>query len=132
MTYYTYNTINRPKPTLRESYVPDEDRVWKRDPKLWGPHLWMYLHYSAANYPEFPTPIEVHDMTTWLRTMYVTIPCATCSQHYREYIDSTPDLPRICSSRDTLFKYLVDLHNKVNERHHKSTMSYEEAYQLYN
>jgi hypothetical protein len=105
---------------------------WKNDPKLWGPHLWAYLHYSAMNYPENPSRKEIDEMINWLCSLPVTIPCDNCSKHYRGYIEKNKNnLPVICSNKDTLFNFLVDIHNKVNERNGKPIMSYEDARKLY-
>jgi hypothetical protein len=102
------------------------------DPKVWGPHLWAYLHYSAANYSDHPTPAERKEMKNWLCSLPVTIPCDNCSRHYRKYITKNKHkLDEICSDKNKLFNFLVDIHNKVNERNGKRIMSYEEALQLY-
>jgi len=105
---------------------------WKRDPTLWGPHLWAYLHFSASNYPDKPSGEQIEEMKQWLCSLPVTIPCSSCSQHYKAYIDARRgDLDVVCGSRNTLFKFLVDIHNKVNERNGKTEMSYADAWKLY-
>lgn len=106
---------------------------WKKDPKLWGPHLWSYMHYSAANYPNNPTDQEIDDMKKWLCSLPVTIPCNNCSKHYKQYIDKNKyRLDDICSCRDKLFNFLVDIHNKVNIRNGKREINYNEARKMYN
>ena len=105
---------------------------WSRDPRKWGPHLWSYMHYAAANFPDHPTPKETCDMVTWLSTLHVTIPCESCRVHYKKHIDkSKPMLHTICSSRDALFKFLVDTHNSVNKRNKKPEVTYEQAKHIY-
>lgn len=105
---------------------------WSKDPLQWGPHLWMYMHFAAANYPEQPTERDVQEMINWLCSLPVTIPCDSCRTHFRRYIEkSKPRLPEICSDKERLFNFLVDIHNKVNERNQKPIMSYEEAKQIY-
>ena len=103
-----------------------------KDPRVWGPPLWRYLHLSAANYPKNPTVREARAMMDWLIHLPVTIPCESCGVHYRQYITRNYNrLPVICSSRDNLFKFLVDIHNKVNERNGKRCLTYDEAWKLY-
>lgn len=130
------------QPTIQEMPIPTADksslckdetcREWEKDPKIWGPHLWMYMHYAAANYPKYPTENDINEMVEWLCTLPVTIPCQNCRFHYKKYIDKEkPRLREICSRRDTLFNFLVDVHNKVNERNNKKIISYEEARELY-
>ena len=102
------------------------------DPKIWGPILWSYLHYSAINYPEHPTKQQVKEMKDWLCSLPTTIPCKNCSQHYRKYIEQNREqLDKICSCRDHLFNFLVDIHNKVNKRNGKKELTYDEARKIY-
>lgn len=105
---------------------------WKKDPTLWGPHLWYYLHYSAANYPSNPNKQEIEAMKNWLCSLPVTIPCENCSKHYNAYINKNKSkLDDICSDKQKLFNFLVDIHNKVNQRNGKPEMSYEDAWNMY-
>ncbi len=139
MTYTTLNAqksrtiISNQKYLLEpvaESFYTCKD--WKKDPKIWGPHLWAYLHYSAANYPEHPTESEIQEMIHWLCSLPVTIPCVNCSKHYRKYIEDTkPYLYNICSNKESLFNFLVDIHNKVNIRNGKPEMTYDQARKIY-
>ncbi len=126
----TINTLN--------TYPPVEQKTcsggggWSNDPKVWGRHLWYYLHTCAMNYPENPTPTDKKEMEEWLKTLPVTLPCRNCSKHYRSYIEENASrLPEICSTRENLFNFLVDIHNKVNARTDKEEMSYDDARKLY-
>lgn len=111
--------------------TPSENQ-WSRDPRKWGPYLWTYMHYAAANYPEQPTEQEIHDMMNWLCTLHVTIPCTNCQVHYKRYIDQyKPYLYRICANKHHLFNFLVDIHNQVNKRNNKPIVSYEQAREMY-
>lgn len=105
---------------------------WKKDPKIWGPHLWYYMHYSAANYPNSPTAHQKHAMKQWLQSLSVTIPCGNCGHHFNQYIRKHQHrMDEICNSRETLFRFLVDIHNKVNQTHGKPAMSYKEAKSIF-
>jgi hypothetical protein len=103
-----------------------------KDPRTWGPHLWYYLHTSAANYPTHPSVTEQRAMKQWLKTLPVTIPCENCSYHYARYVkEHEAMLDKICQSRDQLFEFFVDLHNQVNRRNRKPIFTYEQARSLY-
>lgn len=105
---------------------------WKKDPTIWGPSLWYYLHFSAANYPDYPDDKTAREMHDWLCSLPVTIPCDNCSKHYRGYIEQNKrDLMNICKNKKKLFKFLVDIHNKVNARNGKPIMSLEDAEKMY-
>jgi hypothetical protein len=100
------------------------------DPKLWGVHLWQFLHYSVKKFPEHPNQIEISLMKSWISSLPIIIPCETCKRHYKEYIDAS-NLDSVCSSRMTLFNFMVDIHNAVNTRLGKPVISHEEAWSMY-
>lgn len=105
---------------------------WTKNPSLWGPHLWSYLHYSASQYPDKPTKSQKKRMKQWLWTLGVTIPCSQCSHHYTQHIKKHKmNLDSICNSKANLFTFLVDTHNKVNERSGKNAMTYQKAIEEY-
>jgi hypothetical protein len=102
-------------------------------PKVWGPPLWFTLHNSASKYPMSPSAIVREKMKNIIIGLPVLLPCEVCKEHATAYIEKYFDqLDEICSTRDNLFKFFVDFHNKVNERHDKPLMTYETAYKLYN
>ena len=103
-----------------------------KNPKNWGPHLWYYLHTSAANFPKNPNKSQRRNMKQWLSTLATTIPCENCSSHYGAYINKhRHSLDDICSDKDKLFNFLVDCHNQVNKRHNKKIVNYDEARKMY-
>lgn len=115
-----------------EPFQKKMEPVKTNDPKVWGPHLWTYLHCSAANYPEQPTSQQIDDMIAFLISLKSTLPCPNCKVHYGQYIQQNKDRLRdICSNRNRLFNFTVDIHNKVNERNNKRLVSYDEAWKMY-
>lgn len=118
--------------SLSSSSDPTEEEIKSNDPRVWGPHLWKYMHCSAANYPEKPTSDQIDQMITWLKTLTVTIPCKKCKDHYGQYINRhQTSLRDICASKDKLFNFIVDIHNQVNRRNNKPIVTYDEARRLY-
>lgn len=102
------------------------------NPNVWGPCAWLYFHISAANYPINASNITKELMKNRLLALPIEIPCAACRPHAQDFIELNKHrLDEICSGRDSLFKFFVDFHNKVNERHNKPQMSYEDAYNIY-
>ena len=102
------------------------------DPKVWGPPLWFSLHSSAAHYPHNASPMVRDRMVNRILALPVEIPCASCRPHARAYIESKRDLlPEICSTRDALFAFYVDFHNKVNQRYNKPIVRVQEARQMW-
>lgn len=129
---YTKFTLPQTKPASTETVDACRCARPSTDPSVWGPCLWRYMHYSAINFPEFPTKRQATAMAQWLYSLPVTIPCEKCRHHYAAYIKKhARDLVRICSSRKGVFNFLVDIHNKVNERNGKPVMSYADAIEFY-
>jgi hypothetical protein len=122
--------VETPKSVCNTKKQPRKPQ--SKDPTNWGPHLWYYLHTSAANYPENPSPEQQHNMKQWLITLSTTIPCTNCSGHYSSYINKHRNkLDDICSDKHKLFDFLVDCHNQVNIRNKKPHVSYEEARKIF-
>ena len=131
---YNANTSNTKflKSHPQPQQAPPTNNSGSADPTKWGPHLWAYLHYSAINYPHKPSKEQKEAMKDWLTCLSATIPCKNCSHHYGKYIQKhTNELDDICSSKNKLFNFLVDIHNKVNKRNGKREISYEEARWIY-
>ena len=110
----------------------DELKISKHDPKYWGPRYWFFYHTTAINYPEKPTDKEQDDMEHFIRSIPLTLPCKDCKKHAKQFIDDHRiEMSKICSSRENLFKFFVDFHNKVSERNGKPTLTYDEALKIY-
>lgn len=110
----------------------DPSQLSNKDPTMWGPHLWYYLHNSTLSFPVNPSKEEMEGMREWLLNLPITIPCEKCRFHYKQYLDKHQnDLNEACTTRDKLFKFVVDIHNQVNKRNNKPIVSYEEAFKMY-
>lgn len=101
-------------------------------PSKWGPGLWYVLHTGSLNYPENPTLIYKDRMKNFIKGIPYILPCDDCRTHAMNFITENEDkLDEICTSKQNLFKFFVDFHNKVNKRHDKKIYTYEEALKLY-
>lgn len=102
------------------------------DPKVWGPAYWTVQHISAAHYPKNASQIVRAQMKARILAVPHEIPCVECKKHASAFIQSKlGELDNIVSGKDSLGKFWVDFHNKVNERHGKRKWTYEEAYNKY-
>jgi hypothetical protein len=89
-------------------------------PKLhWGTPLWGYIHSLIKNTKD----IEITNTIQILINLDKCIPCVKC---IKIYSDSLLDID-INMNKDKLFKWSVDLHNKVNKKFNKSEWTYEMA-----
>ncbi len=98
-----------PRQTTKETFTPEtctscSGKNWplttdeiSKNPEIWGPHLWQYLHYSALNYNP-KNEDDAKKMKEWLKCLAITIPCQTCSNHYSAYLSKYSDneLYHIC------------------------------------
>lgn len=95
----------------------------------WGPAAWKFLHAVTFAYPDVPTLAEQlaaeQLFTTCLRTL---LPCQRCREHFDSELRAHPPDTR---SRATLSAWLVDLHNRVNLRLGKPTVTYAQAEAAY-
>jgi hypothetical protein len=98
------------------------------DPNKWGAHLWFFLHTLSFNYPESPTFKNKVDLNDFYNSLKNILPCELCRTHYIQNLERhPPDL----SNRNSLVKWTIDLHNKVNVQIGKPEYSYEKAINLY-
>lgn len=118
-----------PKQFVLEKTRTDSNNT--RNPKVWGPSLWLFLHISSVNYiPDSTEKIEM--CVEFVKSLPYMLPCENCSSHAKKYVnDNKEGLMKICSSREGLFKFYVDMHNYVNVRHGKRVFTYEEAWNMY-
>lgn len=95
-----------------------------RDPKDWGPSVWLTMHMFSLNFPAMPTLDQQRGAEDFFRGMVYLIPCPPCAQHYKMALDKFP--PPVHSG-EALFEWTVMLHNKVNARLGKKVLTVEEA-----
>jgi hypothetical protein len=100
------------------------------DVRFWGPSFWATLDFIAFNYPHDPSSSDKKNVKQFITTLGQLLPCATCQQHFTELL-STFVIDDHLKSRDTLTRWIVDLHNKVNERLGKPKVPFEQVSSKY-
>ena len=98
------------------------------EPKNWGKFGWGFIHNVALGYPEDLTYMKKEQYRKFFEVIGDVLPCLDCQDHYKEMI---ADYPPIMTNKDTLFKWTVDIHNKVNERINKKQITLDEAYSIW-
>ncbi|KAH7702737.1 Protein F56C11.3 [Aphelenchoides avenae] len=96
--------------TRRKDCPVDKDEL--------GRSTWNLLHTMAAYYPDKPTPVEKDDMKSTLTSLSKTYPCPHCAEDFRKDIKEHP--PRL-ENRETLSKWMCEMHNRVNTKLGKDT-----------
>jgi hypothetical protein len=87
-------------------------------PSIWGPHGWKFMHYVSLGYPSKPTEEDKKNYKAFYTSLQHILPCAKCVDNH-------------LSSRDTLVRWVIDIHNQVNNETGKREYTYEEALSLY-
>lgn len=87
-------------------------------PKIWGGKMWESLHSITFGYPENPTKEDKYHYKRFFEEVGFVLPCSTCQESYQSFIktDNTILDDYVLSSRDTLTKWLYDVHNRVNKK----------------
>jgi hypothetical protein len=99
-------------------------------PDVWGPHAWKFLHYVSLGYPSNPTPEQKQKYKHFFELLKDILPCSLCANHYAENYKKQPLTDEILSDRDKLIKWVIDIHNIVNEMKNKPKVHYVEARKL--
>ena len=99
-------------------------------PDLWGPHGWKFLHYLSFGYPMDPTTEQKNQYKTFFLSLQHVLPCSICSKHYSENLMEY-SLDDALRNRDVLVRWVIDIHNSVNEAQGKKIYEYDEAIRLY-
>ena len=99
-------------------------------PSVWGPHGWKFMHFVSLGYPETPSREDKRQYKEFYESLQHILPCGACAQNYTLSLQRTP-IDNSLDSRDTLIKWVIDIHNRVNQETGKKTLIHEEAINLY-
>lgn len=97
----------------------------------WGPAGWHFLHavaFKMYKRPNNPTAEERRWAKRFFQSVGHVLPCEPCNLHYQNYILKHPVNT---DTRETLVQWLVNLHNKVNEKNNKPAWQYQKVYDHY-
>lgn len=120
------------KDSCGKSFVFKEENSTS-NPASWGPAFWFSLHNGASKYPSVASPLCKENTKNFILGIPYFIPCDDCAAHARNYIlEKEPHLMQICSGRESLFSFFVDMHNYVNKRYQKPELSIQQAKEQYN
>ena len=100
------------------------------DPNVWGPHAWQFLHSITLSYPDIPTEQDKENHVQFFHSLKNILPCDKCKYHYAQTLETNP-IENHLEDKESLFKWLVDVHNRVNVDNGKKEYSYDEVTELY-
>lgn len=97
----------------------------------WGKPFWNVLHAVTFSYPEKPEDDDKERIRIFFQLVPFYLPCSICGMHFVREMKESPMTDEVVSSMDKLSRWLVDLHNSVNERLKKPLVTYENAKKFY-
>ena len=114
--------------------MTDENTQVSKD--IWGPSLWSAMHSLAFTYPvACENDCDKRDgMYMFLTSLTKVIPCKECRDHYIDWYNihvNNGKNSEIFNSRDKLSKEIFNLHNEVDIRTGKQTLTFEEVRSRY-
>lgn len=101
------------------------------EPKQWGPYIWYFCHkltfYYLNHTSEYQKKKEIlHYFFLFLGKI---LPCLPCRVFYQQYVKEDP--PEKRNDPSDLARWVIHLHNTVNMKLKKPSVSYQEAYLRY-
>jgi len=99
-------------------------------PDVWGPHLWKALHMITMGYPNEPTDEQKKNYKSFFENFYLVIPCSVCSNNYKEHLIDIPLTNDVLKNKESLAKWVIDIHNLVNKATGKNILTHDEALAL--
>lgn len=101
------------------------------DPKIWGSHLWKFMHFVTLSYPEKPTDDEKSRLYNFFHTIQTILPCEKCRYNFKSHLDKYPLTDEILDDNVKVIKWLFNIHNKVNILTGKRAITYDEFIKIY-
>ena len=99
-------------------------------PSIWGPHGWKFMHYVSLGFPSNPSEEDKRNYKTFYTSLQHILPCAKCANNYSHNLIKYP-IDNHLENRDTLVRWVIDIHNQVNNETNKKEYTYGEALNLY-
>ena len=99
---------------------------------IWGPSFWHILHTISFNYPINPTEDQIKYHYKFFKNLKNILPCKYCRDNLVKNYKILPLNPNIFFSRDSLSKYVYNLHELINNMlNKKSGLSFEDVRDRY-
>lgn len=85
---------------------------------IWGPFFWGMLHFITFGYPIEPTNEQKKKYKIFFTSLGDVLPCKFCRDSYKEFIEKgdTKLTDQVFKSRETLTRWMYDIHNLVNKK----------------
>lgn len=112
-----------------ENYTEEDlERIFHID--VWGPNYWFFLMTMALSYPDHVNPVIKRKYYDFILNLPVFIPNHDIGNNFSKLLDKYPVSPYL-DSRDSFVRWVVFIHNKINEQLGKPIITREEAIRRY-
>jgi hypothetical protein len=99
---------------------------------IWGPPMWHVLHTISFNYPINPSDKQKKHYYKFYANIENILPCGKCRTNLKNNLKKNPLTMKTMASRDTLSKWVYDLHELINKMlGKKSKLSYNDVRDRY-
>lgn len=100
------------------------------DPKVWGPHYWFFLHTISLTYPAYPNAVTKKKYYDFIQNIPLFIPIESMASEFTKLLDEYPVEPYL-DKRESLVNWMWFIHNKVNQKLEKPSISLSDFYTKY-
>lgn len=103
------NIINQ---KIKKKAKKEKRKITWKNPDLWGPFLWIYLHLWTLTCP------KNKNISHSLKIIFENLPCKKCCHESKVYLKKNK-----INDMNQVDIYLVEFHNSVNRRLQKKCIS---------
>lgn len=100
------------------------------DPDIWGPHFWFFLHTIAFIYPHHPNSSTKRKYYDLMHNLPLFLPNQSIGKYFSNLLDEYP-VTAYLDSRESFVRWIHFIHNKINKKVEKPTISLNEFYYRY-
>lgn len=100
------------------------------NPAVWGPPFWFVLHTICMHYPDHPNAITKKKYYELFQNLPLFLPVESMGNQFATLLDEFP-VSSYLDSKDSLVKWMHFIHNKINTRLEKPTITLNDYLQQY-
>jgi hypothetical protein len=99
-------------------------------PNIWGPSAWAFIHLMTLSENDTITQERLKHYNTFYNTLTHLLPCAKCRNHLEKNLSEMSPITSV-KNKEELFKWTVELHNKINTITGKKVENFDKMYKLW-
>jgi len=92
----------------------------------WARPLWIFLYTILSMYPDNPSQETQQYLYNFLIALQAIMPCNSCAEHFLAHL-SSPNFKDALTSKYNFSKWIFHVHNDINLRTGKPTLTYEQS-----